>query len=405
MSDWAFIEHVTNQLQRPRPGDARHPTLWPSEASATYLNENGETVVVGKCRRAMFFRYLTDCYKFYPRYKIWRPLVEQLQTESKPVDKYMLYIWAAGNLYEDFLINQAKCSGIFVDEQVPIYVRSHNISGKKDVEVLNPITGKLSIIEAKSVYGFGGNVVLGTPAARKRGQMGEPRESNLMQIALYDWWSASMDPAYEESRLVYGARDTGRYAEYLVRTVKEEDTIYIEYKPWHPYMGEWVRSPITINSILDEYASTQQAVDGGRIPPRDYDIKWSDVRTSLAYLRGELGKTDADKYEKLAVRKEENEWISQFLAIESDSDLIIEAYSNSDKFLMPVVKLLLQYADDTSERAEGKSEKIRVKLVKALRAVKHKKDLAPLEKSDWQCNYCKYAPICYDKERNPQDLK
>lgn len=394
MSEWAFVEHATEQLMRPRPGDSKGPTLWPSEASATY-DVNGTEVTVGKCRRAIFFRYLIDSYKFYEKYKLWRPLVERLQTESKPVDRYMLWIWAAGEQAEEYLIEQAKKSGVYVEEQVPVYIKSYNVSGKKDIEVYNPQSGKLSIIEAKSVYGFGANSVLGTEVQRRRGSMGTPRDSNLMQIAIYHWWSASLDDAYEESRLVYIARDTGRYAEYLVRTVDEGDTIHIEYCPWHPYKGPWVRVPYTINHILDTYESIQLAVDSGRIPPRDFDLEWSEERLERAYRNGELGKTDTERYEKVKARLSFNAWANSIDNL-SDDELMETWSAHIDELAKSVLNATSQYSEQLNTAGEcDEVEEMKEKAIKVLRKVKAKTELKQLEKSDWQCRFCKFSPICY----------
>ena len=387
MSNWAFVEHATNQLMRPRPGDPKHPTLWPSEASAQY-EENGQTIVVGKCKRAMFFRYLIDSYAFYEKYKIWKPLVDRLETESKPVDRYMLWIWAAGEQAETYLIEQAKASGVFVAEQVPVYIKSHNISGKKDIEIFNPESRKLTIVEAKSVYGFGANEVLGTDVSRRRGLMGTPRDSNLMQIALYHWWTASLDPAYEDSRLVYIARDTGRYAEYLVRTVDENGTFHIEYRPWHPYAGAWTRVPYTINNILDTYEYIQKCVDGGTIPNRDFMQEWDEPRLALAYKRDELGKTDREKYEKVMARRAYNEWLNTIPELEDDQ-LLIEAHEYTGELSESIVNQLITLSND--------DDKARAKVIKTLRGLKPKTELKQLEKGDWNCRFCKYSPICYDK--------
>ena len=405
MSDWAFIEHATAQLSRPRPGDAKHPTLWPSEASATYVHEDESEVTVGKCRRAMFFRYLVDSYKFYEKYKIWRPLVERLQREAKPVDKYMLWIWAAGNQAEEYLIDQAKKSGVYVSEQVPVYIKSHNVSGKKDIEIFNPESGMLTIVEAKSVYGFGANTVLGTESQRRRGVMGTPRDSNLMQIAIYHWWSASLDPAYEESRLVYIARDTGRYAEYQVRTVEEDGTFHIEYRPWHPYKGAWKRVPYTINDILDTYDATQKAVDSGKIPPRDFDISWSAERLATAYERDELGKTDKDKYEKAKARDAYNDWVLHVQTVLVQEDLDVDGFGieqrlKSQEFRdgipVAVERALCAYEDDDDKVGD---------FVNSLKKLKVKKPLKQLEKGDWQCRFCKWAPICYTNTGSPQEVR
>jgi len=342
--DWAFIEHVTNHLARPRPGDAKHPTLWPSEATASV-----DGVVYGKCKRALFLRYVQDCYAFYPKYSFWQPLVERIKKEKQETDRYMLWIWAQGNLYEDYLVEQAKLSGVYLEGQVIIYIPSHNISGKEDLEVINPTTGKRSIVEAKSVYGFGGNAVLGTQGMRNKGQLGEPKDSNAMQLGLYHWWRASHDPAYEESRLVYGSRDTGRYAEFLMRTVQEDDQVKIEYKPHAPYPSQWVRLPYSVNDILDGYSYIQRAVDSGVVPPRDFEILYSEEKLADLYAKDLLPKTDKEQYEAVLARRVQN----------------------------------------TELQAEGK---------------KPKKELKQVERGDWQCNWCSFKTLCYDKELKPKEI-
>lgn len=405
MSSWAFIKHVTDQLMRPRPGDPRHPTLWPSEARGTYVNEHGETVPVGKCKRSIFYRYLISNYKFYDKYSHWKPLVEQLERERKPTDRYMQWIWAAGEQAEEYLIQKAKESGVFVAEQVNVYVPSHNISGKKDIEVYNPDTGKLTIVEAKSVYGFNANGVLGTESQRRNGVMGEPRESNLMQIALYHWWTASTDDAYEDSRLVYIARDTGRFAEYLVRTVEEDDVIHIEYKAWNPHPGTWVRVPYTINSILDSYKEQQTAIDSGHIPDREYSLRWSDEKIHQAYVRDELGKTDKATYEKHTARTQYNNWVKQVLedlnAEDFDTDAFIERrgievyhYEND----IPVAIIRAWDAYTLAKACDEPVEKLATAFIKSFNKLKEKPTLKKLEKSDWQCRYCNWAKTCWPEQ-------
>lgn len=347
-AQWAFIEHVTDSLGRSRPGDPKPPTLWPSEASAI-VEVNGKTKVAGKCRRATFFRFLLENYAFYDKYKIWKPLVEDIKCNALPVDRYLLWIWRQGELYEEFLIEQAKISGVFVSSQATVFIPEYNVSGKKDIEIVNPETHKLSIVESKSVYGHGGNAVLGTPSARRQGALGTPRDSNLMQIAIYHWWHASEDDAYEDSRLVYGSRDTGRYGEYLVRTVTKDDLIEIQYKANAPQSGPWVTSAITINAILTEYKNIQLWLDSGIIPPRDFDILFNEDQLADLYSEGEMTKTDREQYEKVMARRAEN------------------------------------------RELEAAGEKV-------------KKELKQIEKSSYQCSYCSFQKVCYDNENKPRTL-
>lgn len=348
-AQWAFIEHVTDSLGAPRAGDPKPPTLWPSEASAV-VEIDGKKKVVGKCRRATFFRYLLENFSFYDKYKIWKPLVEDIQCNALPTDRYLLWIWRQGELYEEFLVEQAKISGVYMGGQIQVFIPQYNLSGKKDIEVINPQTRKRSVVEAKSVYGFGANTVLGTPGDRRKGQLGEPRDANLMQIALYHWWTASEDDAYEESRLVYGSRDTGRYGEYLVKTETQEDgTINILWKAHAPNQGPWVTSYITINAILAEYENQQKWLDSGIIPDRDFEIVFDETKLAELYAADEMTKTDREQYEKVMARRQEN----------------------------------------IERQKEG---------------LEPKKELKQIEKGDWHCNLCQYKKICYDNENKPRTL-
>jgi hypothetical protein len=199
------------------------------------------------------------------------------------------------------------------------------------------------------VYGFGGNVVLGTPSERRKGGSGKPKDPNLMQTALYHWWHASEDDAYEESRLVYGSRDTGRYGEYLVKTENVDGVVEILYKPHTPNPGAWITSGITINSILEEYRNQQLWLDAGTIPARDFNILYGEEELAELYAEGELNKTEVQQYEKVLERREEN-------------------------------KALIQNGD------------------------KPKKELKQIEKGHFACSFCSFSPICYDKNNVPRTL-
>jgi hypothetical protein len=76
------------------------------------------------------------------------------------------------------------------------------------------------------------------------------------------------------------------------------------------------------------------------IPPRDYELKYSEERIEQMYQDGLLGKVDTAQHEK---RKKQIE--------------------------------------------EGKS-----RVVKAV------------EKGDWQCRFCDYKNVCYDRDQQPVEL-
>ena len=109
MSTWSFLSHITDFLKRPRLGQSKPPTLWPSEATCTFTDKYGEEVVEGKCRRATYFRFLNECFKYYnEKYSMYQPLVEAIRTEYIEVDNYMRWIWKQGDLYEEYCIKQLR---------------------------------------------------------------------------------------------------------------------------------------------------------------------------------------------------------------------------------------------------------------------------------------------------------
>ena len=164
--------------------------------------------------------------------------------------------------------------------------------------------------------------------------MGEPRSSHLMQLGIYQWWYANPDERFGDGLLVYGSRDTGRYGEFLVTVEPNEETgkTHICYKPNSPIKGSKVVTPITIESIVENYQHIQQSVDTKTIPDRDFDALYSQEKIENLYQQGLLTKTETTQHEK---RK--------------------------------------------AQLAEGKA-----RVVKAV------------EKGDWQCRFCQYKSICYE---------
>ena len=211
--------------------------------------------------------------------------------------------------------------------------------------MIDPQTQELRIVEVKSVYGFNANSVLGTPAERKRGLLGTPREAHLMQIGIYQYWYAGRREGFGPGLLLYGARDTGRFAEYSITTEEAENEkgeieTFIFYQGVSPNVTAKVNSGISIENIFDNYELVAKAVNSGEIPERDFSLKYSEDKIEKLYQRGELSKKDTEQHEK---RKKQIE--------------------------------------------EGKT-----RIVKAV------------EKGDWQCRLCTYRDVCYDNIGEPREL-
>jgi len=322
---FSFIECITEQLDKANLSEQKAPTLWPSAATAIKDDK-----VVGKCRRQAFYRYVTDSYNFDEKYDCYEELVTELNENKEPPSRYLKWIWRAGELYEQYCVDLSKEAGVFVTTQTSIYIPKINVSGKIDLIVINPETTKYQIVEVKSVYGFNANSVMGTDSQRKKGFLGEPRDSHLMQLGIYQWWYGN-PKGFDPGVLVYGARDTGKYAEYLVTVETCEDgEDYIFYQGNAPCVTKKTNSGISAQSIMRNYKVILDSLESQTVPDRDYHLSYTEEMIDAMYEAGELNKTDTAQYEK---RKKQIE--------------------------------------------EGKT-----RLVKAV------------EKGDWQCRFCDYKITC-----------
>jgi hypothetical protein len=326
---WSLTETITLQMSSKPFDEQKHPTLWPSSATAIVDGE-----VVGKCRRQAFFRYAKDMYSFDTtgKYDYLKPIIELVDEHEEDVSDYMKWIWRAGELFEEFVIQMTKESGLYMGTQVSVYIPDFNVSGKIDLIALNPTTQKNHIVEVKSVYGFNASAVIGTDATHRKGQLGTPKEAHLMQLGIYQWWYGQ-PRGFDHGLLFYGARDTGKFAEYLVKVEKtsEDSEDYIFYKPHYPVSADWVNSNITIQSVLKNYKLILDSLESNEIPEPDFQLEYSQEKIEQLYQAGKLNKTETAQHEK---RKQ--------------------------------------------QIAEGKA-----------RVVK------PVIKGDWQCRYCSYASYCY----------
>lgn len=332
---WSFTKHLTDHLESPRLGDSSAPSLWPSAAAAFVKNEDGEEVLLGACRRKGYLNYLIKAAK-------QGEVTDEAQLEvareaykrRRAVERYMLWIFEAGNAFEDILVKQSIESGIYIGREIPVKIPEQKVSGRIDILVRNPETKKKTIIECKSIYGYFVDKQLGKFV---RGSFipGEPKIEHLMQVSLYQYrarntWKEDYGPA----QLVYGDRGRGGMATFQV-WLEEEGEENPRHRVWYqqidPFECRPVKSPFTIEDLLDSFAYILACVEEGTLPERDYDIQYSTEQVSKLYEAGELNKQDTERHEK---------WL---------------AYKEGDR----------------------------------------NRKINPVVKGDWQCQYCDFAPFCY----------
>lgn len=299
---WSLMQYLSKSLDRKQIGDQKAPTLWPSSATAIRKNKYQENEIVGACRRATFFTYLTLLSEFDPKYK--SELTERTSwCRAQPLPPEKLWIFKMGSAYERAVVDLAKESQIYVAEEVAVYQPTLNISGRIDLIIKNPENKKLQAVEIKSTTNFGGKDIFKSKRQLSKGNKPTPKWSNLMQIGFYQWWYAERRPdLFDNSLLIYGARDTGLSAEFEVWTEGKEKMIW--YQPKYPAVTEPVDSGISIKSIGTQYKYILECIAEMKIPERDYSISYSDEKLALLYSRDELTKSETTQYEKWKDRKE-----------------------------------------------------------------------------------------------------
>ena len=374
---FSVMSHLSEWLARKRLGDPKHPTLWPSCAGAT--DSNGR--FHGSCRRMTFLQYMVPLYFFSKatdnKYDKWKPFIDEILKYTTKPDKYQLWLFDNADRYEEYQIEHAKESGIYIGDQVPIYIASHNISGKIDLIVMNPFTGKSIITEIKSVYGYSADDVLGKNFGRYSNFTGEPRTKNLMQVAIYQYHFAK--DSNENARLLYGDRGTGKYAEYEVSVDKE--TSVISYRCIDPLVWKWEKVPYTVLDIYEFYKFILDSVESEIIPQRDYSISY-DIST--------LEKLTDESYKIIETSKEDED-LKEFSSV---NDFINNPSTKKSR----IFRLSSRGRTTLSESAAHQFIKHLDRKTNGGRQVKKP------EEGDYQCRFCQYRTLCYDDDLNPRNL-
>ena len=256
--------------------------LYPSEASAKV-----DDTVFGKCARAVYLRYK-------------KALGQQIEDsdgnlipiiEDKP-DARSEWIFEAGSQFERMLIERARLANIFVCGHTKFSIDlPHNIKLKGELDaVFQDRDGKFVGIEIKSIHGAKAeSAVIGSPAMRKRGFKGKPKDEHLMQTAVYAWHFRKQIEAFH---ILYIMRDKCQRTEFEVK-VKEDPygqrLIFVDGREWESF---------TFNDIMVRYEQLAEYLYTNTLPPRDFDLVYDDEKMCLLSEKKLLSKADKEAWDK-----------------------------------------------------------------------------------------------------------
>jgi len=270
-------------LRRSRPG------LHPTEASCKFV-EDGRTRVIGKCQRAAWYRSM----QIYTREGASPGLMQKAHL---------------GKWDEEGVVDRWKEMGIWVDNNIKFYQKSHFLSGELDAVLRNPKTDGLLGIEVKSFYGYYANKEV---TGAKRDQIpGVPKEPHFLQAILYAW---EYRDVLEEFRLYYIERGDGHRVEFRLGFDENDDGTHqvwwqqVAGKYWNYYSPMKVVQLYTIEDIYKRYEELIQLLKNKTLPPKDFSDKWDDDTVEWMWDHGYLGKTKYTAWQKNPSKNPCGDW-------------------------------------------------------------------------------------------------
>jgi len=255
-----LIAHTDQQIERPRLRFGNSKNLYPSEASVSYIDEFGDKVVAGTCHRKSYYRIKG--------------------VEGSPTNARTQLIFDLGKAVERSLIEYWKQMGIWVDNNVEFQTSEFGfpIKGELDCILSEPPDGKQYLVEVKSFYGFDATKEIMGNYAKK----GAPKISQLLQTLIYVYLFRKQ---FYCGRMVYMARDeTSNRRTFKIELEQEGETF------WPKVDGE-VLKWFSVNDIFRRYRTLQDYINKDELPPRDFEMNWSDEKIEDFYKKGKISES------------------------------------------------------------------------------------------------------------------
>lgn len=329
------LKHILDNLKA-KPyvlGNKRRVSNYPSSASVSY-EKNGTKVTEGACLRSEWYDY-----KGFSKYFIFGP--------SSP---RMARILEMGEKYADVFIDEIKMAGLFVGKEVPFEIEKYKISGRVDCLIKDPTCTPpppqrphpdgIIGVEFKTVGGYQGKK---GPIISTRDTPLFPKSENILQTLIYLYYYSKF--GVKTWLLVYIDRGLGDSEASPEHWQVHEITIDDD---GHPVVtnnsGTVTITDYTVQSVLDRYALLNEYVSKDVLPPRDYEIQYSNSKIKSMF--SDLSETDQKAVTRAAKK---------------------------------IGKPLIEITND---------------------------DPNLLAKGDWRCSYCAFKELCYsdNPDKPPKNL-
>jgi hypothetical protein len=281
MNVWKKIDDYL--MQAPALSTQRLPTFYPSAASC--IPDNNEGTTVGACLRANYYR----CAGY---------------SKSDADSLWSQYVFAGGNIWEDWITEQCKKAGIWRGNSLKFQDLKRYISGEVDILVEDDKTGEIIIVEVKTFFGYEGKKkICGNTTVKP-----SPKDPHILQAFLYLGQFA--DQGIEKVALLYFARDDHSRQQFTITKHVENGKTYPRIvTDYRGAQHDYVDYRITLEGIYGRYDELMEVLKKGELPDPDFEHEYSAETIEVMWEEKKIGKTAYEKWK----RKSETNPIGYFM--------------------------------------------------------------------------------------------
>ena len=231
---------------------------------------------------------------------------------SNPMGIYVRMTTEAGKLWENWLVNQYKELGIYVSHSVKLYDETNNMSGEIDIVHMNPLTDEVEITECKQYNGSNYFAQMGIVGSKN--QRPTPKESHLLQCFDYLMMCRNTGQNIKFSNLMYLDRSCGSFYNNfqfrisLFETASKQISPLVEYFDSEGNVQSYVDTRITEKGIVEKNKMLDTFLENDLLPPRDYELSYSNEKVELLYKSKQISATKYNKWKEDPVKNKIGDW-------------------------------------------------------------------------------------------------
>lgn len=240
-------------------------------------------------------------------------LKHQKTPVSNPIGIYVKMATEAGNIWENWLIDQYKLLGIYLSDSIRVFSDSLQVSGEIDIYHKNPNNpSEYEITECKQYNGsnyYAVQELKGTKYSKPK-----PKDQNLLQV--FDYLMIVKD-IVSRINIVYIDRSCSSYTnniQFIIELEEIKNLFYpkISYYNSKGEIESYIDPRINNKVIADKRSMLNQLIEVEQIPPRDFFLKYTKDEIEVKLLKGEISKTRYNKYLENPSQNYIGDWMCKY---------------------------------------------------------------------------------------------